>query len=85
MLSPTVALVAPELAPLVADDTAFFKANRLLLRNPSAINYLDGCAFSLPCQAEGELPVGLMVSSLRGHDARLAAIALALEPLLVAA
>jgi aspartyl-tRNA(Asn)/glutamyl-tRNA(Gln) amidotransferase subunit A len=84
MLSPTVALVAPELAPLVTDDVAFFKANRLLLRNPAAINYLDGCAFSLPCQAAGELPVGLMVSSLRGHDARLAAIALALEPLLVA-
>ncbi len=84
MLSPTVALVAPELAPLVADDAAFFKANRLLLRNPSAINYLDGCAFSLPCQAAGELPVGLMVSAVRGLDARLAAIALALEPLLVA-
>lgn len=84
MLSPTVALVAPELAPLVADDEAFFKANRLLLRNPAAINYLDGCAFSLPCQAAGELPVGLMVSALRGQDARLAAIALALEPLLVA-
>jgi aspartyl-tRNA(Asn)/glutamyl-tRNA(Gln) amidotransferase subunit A len=84
MLSPTVALVAPALAPLVTDDVAFFKANRLLLRNPAAINYLDGCAFSLPCQAEGELPVGLMVSAVRGHDARLAAIALALEPLLVA-
>nr|WP_315226810.1 amidase [uncultured Limnohabitans sp.] len=83
MLSPTVALVAPELAPLVADDAAFFKANRLLLRNPSAINYLDGCAFSLPCQAADELPVGLMVSAVRGRDARLAAIALALEPLLV--
>jgi aspartyl-tRNA(Asn)/glutamyl-tRNA(Gln) amidotransferase subunit A len=84
MLSPTVALVAPELAPLLADDVAFFNTNRLLLRNPAAINYLDGCAFSLPCQAAGELPVGLMVSSLRGHDARLAAIALALEPLLIA-
>jgi aspartyl-tRNA(Asn)/glutamyl-tRNA(Gln) amidotransferase subunit A len=84
MLSPTVALVAPELGPLVADDAAFFKANRLLLRNPAAINYLDGCAFSLPCHAAGELPVGLMVSAVRGHDARLAAIALALEPLLVA-
>lgn len=69
---------------MVADDAAFFKANRLLLRNPSAINYLDGCAFSLPCQAADELPVGLMVSAVRGRDARLAAIALALEPLLVA-
>ncbi|PIT77651.1 amidase [Limnohabitans sp. B9-3] len=84
MLSPTVALVAPELAPLLVDDVAFFNTNRLLLRNPAAINYLNGCAFSLPCQVAGELPVGLMVSSLRGHDARLAAIALALEPLLIA-
>jgi len=85
MLSPTVALIAPELGPLVADDTAFFKANRLLLRNPAAINYLDGCAFSLPCQAVGELPVGLMVSAVRGRDVGLASIALALEPLLIAA
>jgi Asp-tRNA(Asn)/Glu-tRNA(Gln) amidotransferase A subunit family amidase len=25
------------------------------------INMLDGCAISLPCQAPGELPVGLML------------------------
>ena len=29
----------------------------LLLRNPSAINMLDGCALSLPCHVPGELPV----------------------------
>ena len=82
VLCPTVPLLAPELSPLVASDDAFFKANRLLLRNPSMINYMDGCAFSLPCHQEGDLPVGLMVSSLHGQDAHLASIALALEPLI---
>ena len=82
MLCPTVPLVAPELAPLLASDDAFFKANRLLLRNPSMINYMDGCSFSLPCHQEGDLPVGLMVSSVNGQDAHLASIALALEPLI---
>jgi aspartyl-tRNA(Asn)/glutamyl-tRNA(Gln) amidotransferase subunit A len=79
VLSPTVPCLAPEIQPLVADDEAFFKANRLLLRNPSAINYLNGCAFSLPCQRQGDLPVGLMVSALEGQDARLAQLALGVE------
>ena len=79
MVCPTVPLLAPELAPLLGDDEAFFRVNRLLLRNPSAINYLDGCALSLPCQAPGELPVGLMVSCIGGQDARLAQVGLAIE------
>lgn len=79
MLCPTVPMVAPLIEPLRQDDEAFFKVNRLLLRNPSAINYMDGCSWSLPCQAEGELPVGLMVSGLAGQDAPLARVALALE------
>lgn len=79
MLCPTVPMVAPLIEPLRQDDEAFFKVNRLLLRNPSAINYMDGCSWSLPCQAEGELPVGLMVSGLAGQDAPLAHVALALE------
>jgi aspartyl-tRNA(Asn)/glutamyl-tRNA(Gln) amidotransferase subunit A len=82
MLCPTVPMVAPLTEPLLKDDEAFFKVNRLLLRNPSAINYLDGCAWSLPCHEAGELPVGLMVSSVAGQDAHLARVALALENLI---
>lgn len=61
MLSPTLPLRAPPLAPLLHSDEAFFAVNARLLRNPSVINLLDGCALSLPCHAPGELPVGLMV------------------------
>ena len=78
MLCPTVPILAPTIDSL-ANDAEFFKANGLLLRNPFAVNFLDGCAFSLPCQATGELPVGLMLSSVNGDDARLAAAALAVE------
>lgn len=76
---PTVPLLAPALQPLLDADEAFFQANGLLLRNTFTINYLDGCAFSLPCQAPGELPVGLMLASVAGDDARLAAVALAVQ------
>ncbi len=64
VLSPTVPIVAPPLAevlPGTERDEAFFRINGLLLRNPSVVNMLDGCAISLPCHAPDELPVGLMV------------------------
>lgn len=63
-LSPTVPLVAPAIstvAPGATRDKAFFETNTRLLRNPSVINMLDGCAISIPCHAPGELPVGLMI------------------------
>ncbi|WP_028605201.1 amidase [Ottowia thiooxydans] len=79
LICPTVPIVAPTIEALVANEGEFFRTNGLLLRNTFAVNYLDGCAFSLPCHAEGELPVGLMLSGLRGDDARLATVALAVE------
>ena len=82
LICPTVPIVAPPIADLVASDEAFFKANGLLLRNTFAINFLDGCAFSLPCHFAGELPVGLMLAAPGGHDAALAGVALAVQALL---
>ena len=81
-LMPSVAIVAPEVAPLEADDTAFFATNGLVLRNASVINFLDGCALSLPCHAAGALPVGLGICGLAGSDARILSIGRAVEALL---
>jgi amidase/aspartyl-tRNA(Asn)/glutamyl-tRNA(Gln) amidotransferase subunit A len=80
MLSPTVPCVAPELAPLVESDDAFFAANARLLRNPAAVNFLDGCALSLPCHRAGEeLPVGLMAWSGALADDHVLGVSLAIE------
>jgi Asp-tRNA(Asn)/Glu-tRNA(Gln) amidotransferase A subunit family amidase len=82
MLMPTVPIVAPRTEALLASDQAFFEANRLLLRNPSLINLLDGCALSLPCHRPGELPVGLSVAGAAMTDARVIAIGAAIERVL---
>lgn len=84
-LSPTVPMVAPtlaEVAPGPERDDAFFRINALLLRNPSVINMLDGCAISLPCHAPDELPVGLMVWAGALRDDPVLNIALQIEELL---
>ncbi|CAI1559506.1 amidase [Serratia fonticola] len=79
LLMPTAPLIAPLLAELAEDDEAYFRANGAALRNPSVINFLDGCALSLPCQRPGEAPVGLMVAGLPMHDQALLGWALAIE------
>ncbi len=84
LLSPTVPIVAPHLQPLLDDDEAFFAANALLLRNPSLVNLLDGCALSLPCHRNGEWPVGLMVWGPALADDRVLGVALAVEAALAA-
>ena len=69
-----------ELLPRVMVDAArdeeFFRVNALLLRNPSLVNMLDGCAISIPCHAPGELPAGLMIWQGAMHDDAVLNIAL---------
>jgi len=79
VLSPTVPIVAPTIASVVADDTEFFRVNGLLLRNTSVVNMLDGCAISLPCHAPGQLPVGLMLWHAALHDDVVLDLALQVE------
>ena len=85
VLSPTVPITAPTItsvAPGAERDDEFFRVNGLLLRNPSVINMLDGCALSLPCHTPGELPVGLMVWHGALHDDTVLNVALQLEQFL---
>jgi len=87
VLSPTVPITAPaiaDVAPGAERDDAFFRINALLLRNPSVVNMLDGCAISLPCHAAGELPAGLMIWHGALHDDPVLAIALQAEKVLQA-
>jgi len=82
VLSPTVPITAPtraSVAPGTERDEAFFRVNSLLLRNPSAINFLDGCAISLPCHQPDEMPVGLMLWHGAMHDRTVLQLALQVE------
>jgi aspartyl-tRNA(Asn)/glutamyl-tRNA(Gln) amidotransferase subunit A len=78
LVLPTTAITPPRIADL-ADDKAFTKANLLSLRNCSLINMIDGCAISLPCHREGDVPVGLMLAASGGSDRRIFELAAAME------
>ncbi len=84
LLLPTVPIVAPTIAELEASDDAYFAANALILRNPTLINFLDGCALSLPCHAAGEAPVGLMVAGPAFSDERVLQTGRSIEAILAA-
>jgi aspartyl-tRNA(Asn)/glutamyl-tRNA(Gln) amidotransferase subunit A len=73
-ISPAAACTAMPIDALATDE-AYVKANRLILRNPSLVNVLDGCAISLPCHAQGTAPVGISFAARPGEDRRLLAIA----------
>lgn len=61
-LMPTVPTVAPRMADLADDDASYFQANALMLRNPSIVNFMDGCAISMPCHRPGDAPVGISLA-----------------------
>jgi aspartyl-tRNA(Asn)/glutamyl-tRNA(Gln) amidotransferase subunit A len=84
-IMPTVPRIAPKVSELEASDEVYFDANGAMLRNPSVINFLDGCALSMPCHKPGEAPVGLMLAMRGGADTRLLQIALSVEDVLAKA
>jgi len=81
LILPTVP-IAPPLMTEFATDVSYRRLNFLLLRNPSAINFLDGCAISLPCHAPDHPPAGLMLAAPAMQDATLLAMACAIEAVL---
>jgi aspartyl-tRNA(Asn)/glutamyl-tRNA(Gln) amidotransferase subunit A len=75
---PTVPIVPPPISAFDA-DADFTRLNLLILRNPSVINMLDGCAISVPMARPPAAPAGLMLAAPGGHDRELLAAAAGVE------
>ena len=78
VLMPTVPIIAPRIQEL-DDERAYNRINMHILRNTALGNFLDRCSISIPCHRSGEAPVGLMLMGETLGDARLFAIAAAVE------
>ena len=79
LIMPTVACAPQAIAPLLADDDLFRRTNARVLRNTSLINFLDGCALSIPSHRAGSAPTGLMICGAAGTDSRIFSIGMAIE------
>lgn len=83
-IMPTVPVIAPKIRSL-EDEDAYFRANGLMLRNPSVVNFLDGCAVTLPCHEHGTAPAGVSLFSASHKDNELLGLARRAEELLAGA
>ncbi len=78
LVMPTVPIAPP---PITAFDgeADYIRLNAAILRLPSQINFVDGCAISLPCHEPGAPPAGLTLAATGLSDARLFRIAASVE------
>lgn len=67
VLMPTLPIVAPAMSELT-EDSEYIRLNALVLRNPSIVNFLDGCAISIPSHAPDRAPTGLSLFGPRDTD-----------------
>jgi len=81
-LMPTSPCIAPTIAEASASDEAYFKWNGRILRNTGLVNFLDGCAATIPCHPPGTPPVGLMACGVAMADRHVLAAAHAIEAVL---
>lgn len=75
---PTTLNTAPAIAEL-SEDKDYIRFNAMSLRNTYVGNFLNGCAISLPMQANGTAPSGFMAMAPWGRDRDLFGVAGALE------
>ncbi len=81
LVMPTVPIAPPPVSAFAA-DADYLRLNGLILRNSAQINFVDGCAISLPCHEPGTPPAGVTLAGPAMADRRLLALAAALEPVL---
>ncbi len=76
ILMPSVSILPPRVAPLLADPAAFVTSNLHALRNTRIANLFGLCALTLPTATPS---CGLMAMAPAGDEARLLRIGAALE------
>jgi aspartyl-tRNA(Asn)/glutamyl-tRNA(Gln) amidotransferase subunit A len=79
IVMPATPCIAPTIADTESSDEAYFRWNFRIMRNTGLINFLDGCAVTIPCHQRGTAPVGFMVCGTGGTDRRILAVAAAVE------
>ena len=80
---PSVAITAPEIAPLDADDDVFSRTNLLALRNTMIGNYFNLCGLTMPSGADARgLPAGIMFNAPARKDETLLCYGLSLDRVL---
>jgi aspartyl-tRNA(Asn)/glutamyl-tRNA(Gln) amidotransferase subunit A len=84
IVMPSAPCIAPTIAETEAGEEAYFRWNFRIMRNTGLINFLDGCALTLPCHEPGRAPVGFMVCGTACSDRRILAAAAAVERVLSA-
>lgn len=80
LLLPSTQDSAVTLAQAAADGAG--KLRERALRNAALVNFFDGCALTLPCQAPDKAPVGLTLAGLAGSDARVLGVGRSVAALL---
>jgi aspartyl-tRNA(Asn)/glutamyl-tRNA(Gln) amidotransferase subunit A len=78
-IMPTTPIVPPLIEKLENDPAAYDQANIMSSRNTRLGNLLGACGLSMPCQAAGELPVGLMLMATPNTEGALLRLGKAVE------
>lgn len=78
VLMPTVPILAPRISDLDNEDQAK-RIEYLIGRNNEIANFFDCCGATVSCQAQDQLPVGLLVMARNGEDRRVLSMAKAIE------
>ena len=78
-IHPTCARIAPPIAGLEHDPTAYDEANLAMTRNTRLGNIMETCGVTLPCQRPGELPVGLSLMATKNCEGKVLRLAKAAE------
>jgi aspartyl-tRNA(Asn)/glutamyl-tRNA(Gln) amidotransferase subunit A len=82
LVCPTVPITPPPMAE-ITDDETYIRINLRMLRNTCVVNFLGLCAVTVPAgRDEAGMPVGLQLTGRPRSEARLLAIACAIERLL---